>query len=242
MVSGLPAASEPPKANWMSFHVHDASASARRTATAPCSMPVDSWRPKGWMPTPTMATSLLLPALMSALLPSTGANAKVTTSVPSSSVVNGTMTSSTGMPMASRSGSFSVEAGLDDHAATVSVVAVEIELDVAHPVGHEGLRRLLARVGRRLRQEALDRPAPQPAAAGQQDVLDDGRRRPRARGLPGEGDDAALGEPAADELRLVGRPGEEAVDDGPSRRGGHRTLSTSSVPPTSRSKATTAPA
>ena len=60
------------------------------------------------MPIPTMATSLMVLPRACSSLPATGAKAKVTTSRPSSSVVNGTITSSTGMPMRSRSGSFSV--------------------------------------------------------------------------------------------------------------------------------------
>ncbi len=105
-------------------------------ATAPISMPVVSpKRPNGWRPTPTMATSMLIlfrswcyapgrsaPAPLRAGIPgsqslrsclrppsqATGRNANVTTSLPSSSVRNGTITSSISMPLRNTDGSASV--------------------------------------------------------------------------------------------------------------------------------------
>src|SRR3954469_10332484 len=91
----------------MSRHSIPASASARRIATAPISMAVVSPnRPNGCNPTPMIAT----PSLASSTVVSyaTGRNANVTTSLPSSSVRNGTTTSSMSIPMRSTSGSDSV--------------------------------------------------------------------------------------------------------------------------------------
>ena len=57
VVSALPAASDPPAANSTSCQPMPASRSAARAATAAISRPVTpSWRPNGWMPTPTTAT------------------------------------------------------------------------------------------------------------------------------------------------------------------------------------------
>src|SRR3712207_435787 len=49
----------PPKANWRSLHSVPASRRAWRAAYTPISRAViPSWRPNGWMPIPTMATSI----------------------------------------------------------------------------------------------------------------------------------------------------------------------------------------
>src|SRR5215212_72343 len=62
VVSALPAASDPPAANSTSCQATPASRSAARAATAAISRPeTPSWRPNGWMPTPTTATSLMRP-------------------------------------------------------------------------------------------------------------------------------------------------------------------------------------
>ena len=72
IVSGLPAESEPPTANWMSGQPTPASASAARAAlTAICSPDTSSLRPNGWMPMPAMAR----PPLIRSALPSPGAPA-----------------------------------------------------------------------------------------------------------------------------------------------------------------------
>src|SRR5688500_9404716 len=60
IVSALPAAWLPPNANCTSGHRRPASSSARRAATAPWSRPDSAWRPNGWMPAPTIATSLIV--------------------------------------------------------------------------------------------------------------------------------------------------------------------------------------
>ena len=59
IVSGLPAESEPPTANWMSAQLIPASARAARAAATPIASPdTSSFRPNGWMPMPTMARLL----------------------------------------------------------------------------------------------------------------------------------------------------------------------------------------
>ena len=48
----------PPKAHWTSFHVTPASVNASSTASAAISYAdLSPWRPKGWRPTPMIATS-----------------------------------------------------------------------------------------------------------------------------------------------------------------------------------------
>ena len=89
----------------------------------------------------------------------TGANANVTTSLPSSSVRNGTSASSISMPAARRVG-----IGLREPRFDLDLAA---ELDVSHSERHEVLAHRSG-VGRRWRRKRLGRPRPQPAAAGQQ--------------------------------------------------------------------------
>ena len=56
--SGVSSSALPPKANCTSFHGTAASAQAARTASAPISRAgLSPKRPKGWRPTPMMATS-----------------------------------------------------------------------------------------------------------------------------------------------------------------------------------------
>ena len=89
------------------------------------------------------------------------------------------------------------------------------EVDVADAVG---LERLGPDV-RLLRLEALHRPAPERAGAGEQVLVDLRRRAPGARRRPGERRRRrSARQRAADQARLVGRPGEQAGGDRYGRR------------------------
>src|SRR5580693_473821 len=107
--SGLDTSWLPPKPNWMSFHSTPASVNANWMASAPICIAVLSNLPNGCRPTPMIATSLVIAMSLHGSVQSfTGWNANVMTSAPSSSVVNGTMVSSTSWPNCSLAGSFSV--------------------------------------------------------------------------------------------------------------------------------------
>ena len=109
--------------------------------TPPCPGPtIPSKRPNGCIPIPTMATSIsgtTRSAGARRARPSTGANANASTSLPSASVRNGTITSSTGIPICSFGGVALGEARLDHHLAG--------QLDVAERVAGERLLGLRAR-------------------------------------------------------------------------------------------------
>ena len=163
VVSALPAASEPPAAKSICSQPRPASVSAARAACAAISRPdTPGWRPNGWMPRPMTATSSLM---------TRGRKAKV--------AVGDQRQLHRHADLELRGVGLG-QARLDAHLAR--------QLDVADAVGLELLR---ARVGRGLRAEALDRPAPERAAAGEPALLDVRRRAARAGALAREAHGAA---------------------------------------------------
>src|SRR5262249_37479354 len=186
----------------MSRHSTPASASARRMAIAPMSIPVRSpKRPNGCSPTPTMATSTVSPP----------------------------RGDSRRRPFVDRSegerhelvailvGAERHEHELHGHADPQAVRRGETRLDL-HLVGElhvaDAVRNESFTCGsgvwRRGGWELLGRPRPEPAARRQQVLRHPWRRTARARVLRREGDDPARGTPTPDEPRLVGGPCEDA--------------------------------
>ena len=100
--SGLSTSKLPPNANCTSFHGTAGVGAGRPDGLGPhLDGDLSPKRPKGWRPTPMMATSSMLDP------PETGLKANVTMVVSPSSR-NGTTTSSTSMPKSSLAGSASV--------------------------------------------------------------------------------------------------------------------------------------
>ena len=201
--SGLSTSKLPPNANCTSFHSAPASASAARIASAPMSMAdLAPKRPKGCRPTPMMATSSMsaLPRARPA------AKAKVMTSVPSGSVRNGTITSSTSMPMRSFVGVALGQPALDPH------LVAELH--------HARRRRAGTSPASRRRRRA---PSGRNSwVVNVHSVPRRGRRCCSTSTDPHRAHDGCTGNvtaaharaPAADELRLVGRPGEDVRGEG----------------------------
>ena len=186
----------------MSRHSTPASASARRIATAPMSMRGHAREAAERVQPHPDDRDVVHHACRPAQ--ATGRNANVTTSLPSSSVRNGTSTSSISMPVREHVGVGLGEARLDLHLAG--------ELDVADAERHEVLAGR-PRVRRRRRREVLRGPRPQPAPARRAGARPSRSTRSAGTSPARESDDAARGAAAADQLRVVGRPGEDAFGD-----------------------------
>src|SRR5687768_1792871 len=189
VVSALPAASEPPAANSTSCQPTPASARAARAATAAISSPdTPSWRPNGWIPTPTTATSDIRPERVGQR--AAGARRRDQDELHRH-------------PDPQALGVGFGQPRLDPHLAR--------KLDIADAVGLEVLGG--AGVGRRLGREALDRPGPEGPVAGQPAFLHVARRARRARALAREGHDPAAAALGPDQLGRVRRPCEETIGD-----------------------------
>ena len=132
----------------------------------------------------------------------TGRNANVTTSLPSSSVRNGTSTSSISMPGVEHVGIGLGEARLHLHLAGQLDVADAERARTPRP----SARRTAATAAG---SPAWSTPTAGPAAASRCSAIV-GRRAARARVLRREGDDPARRAAAPDQLRLVARPREDA--------------------------------
>src|SRR5262245_8266861 len=186
----------------MSFHSTPASSSAFRIATAPISIPdTPANRPNGCSPTPMIATSIPIAAL-----PSVDGSERERHDLVA--IIVGAERHHDELhlhPLHELLGVVLGEAGLHLHLARQLHVP-DCERRVVLP------RR--PRVRRRRRLEVLGRPRPQPAVTREQVVLHLGGRVAGAGRLPREGDDAAPRALAADQLRLIRRPREQALGHG----------------------------
>src|SRR5262245_65956094 len=170
----------------MSRHSTPASASARRIAMAPMSMPVTPGkRPKGCNPTPTMATSISV--LSSAPSPRRSGHGPERERHDLGPVLVGAEGHDDELHLHAGAERLRIrlgEARLDLHLAG--------QLDVPHPVGSE---RVTARAGvrRRRRRELLRRPGPQPAPSREDMLLHLRRGAPGTRLLAEDGTVRAIG-------------------------------------------------